>query len=53
MDEDVTTNRTKWSLVEVEGTLEKFPCTNPWIEHGLPEKVEGELDLVQKFIPQL
>jgi hypothetical protein len=29
MDEDVTTNRTKWCLVEVKGLLEKFPCANP------------------------
>jgi hypothetical protein len=45
MDEDATTNQTKWHLVKVEGPLEKFPCTNPWIEHGLTEKIEGEFSL--------
>jgi hypothetical protein len=40
MDEDGTTNWTKPLLVEVKGPLEKFPCTNPWIEHGLTKKIE-------------
>jgi hypothetical protein len=51
MDEDATTNRTKWHLVEVEGPLEKFPHTNPWIEYGLTEKIEGEFSLWQKKVP--
>ncbi len=53
MDEDVTTNRTKLCLVEVEGPLEKFPCTNPWIECGLTEKIEGEFSLWQKKVPKV
>jgi hypothetical protein len=53
MDEDATTKRTKWSLVEVEGTLEKIPCTNPWIERGLTEKIEGEFSLWQKKVPKV
>ncbi len=53
MDEDATTNQTKWSLVEVEGPLEKFPHTNPWIEHGLMEKIEGEFSLWQKKVPKV
>jgi hypothetical protein len=53
MDEDATTNWTKWSLVEVEGTLEKFPCTNPMIEHGLMEKIEGKFSLWQKKVPKV
>ncbi len=53
MDEDATTNRTKWSLVEVKGPLKKFPCTNPWIEHGLMEMIEGEFSLWQKQIPKV
>jgi hypothetical protein len=53
MDEDATTSRTKWCLVEVKGTLEKFPCTNPWIEHGLAEKIEGEFSLWQKKVPKV
>jgi hypothetical protein len=53
MDEDATTNWTKWSLVEVEGTLEIFPCTNPWVEHGLREKIEGEFSLWQKKVPEV
>jgi hypothetical protein len=53
IDEDVTTNRTKWSLVEVKGTLEKFACTNPWIEHGLTEKIEGEFSLWQKKVQKV
>ena len=38
MDEDATTNRTKWSLVEVK------------IEHGLTEKIEGKFSLWQKKV---
>ncbi len=53
MDEDVTTNRTKWCLVEVEEPLEKFPCTNPWIESGLTEKIEGGLGLWKKKVPKV
>ncbi len=53
MDEDVTTNQTKWRLVEVEGSLEKFPCTNPCIESGLTEKIEGELSLWEKKVPKV
>ena len=53
MDEDATTNRTKWSLVEVKGTLEKFPHTNPWVESGLTKKFEGEFSLCQKKIPKV
>jgi hypothetical protein len=53
MDEDATTNQIKRHFVEVKGTLEKFPCTNPWIEHGLPEKVEGELSLWQKKVQKV
>ncbi len=49
----MTTKRTKWCLVEVEGSLEKFPRTNPWIESGLMEKIEGEFSLWQKKIPKV
>jgi hypothetical protein len=53
MDKDATTNWTKWRLVEVERPLEKFPHTNPWIESGLMEKIEGEFSLWQKKILQV
>jgi hypothetical protein len=53
MDEDATANRTKWHLVEVKGALEKFPCTYPWIEHGLMEKIEGEFSLWEKKVPKV
>jgi hypothetical protein len=53
MDEDATTNRTKWCLVEVKGPLEKLPHTNPWIEHGMMEKIEGEFSLWQKKVPKV
>ncbi len=53
MDEDATTNQIKRCLVEVEGPLEKFPCTNPWIESGLMEKIEGEFSLWQKKVPKV
>ncbi len=53
MDEDATTKWTKWTFVEVEGSLEKFPRTNPWIEHGLMEKIEGEFSLWQKKVPKV
>ena len=45
MDEDATTNQTKWHLVKAEGPLKKISCANPWIEHGLMEKIEGEFGL--------
>jgi hypothetical protein len=50
MDEDATTNWTKWRLVEVKGPLEKLPHTNPWIENGLMQKIEGEFSLWQKKV---
>jgi hypothetical protein len=53
MDEDATTNWTKWCLVEVKGPLEKFPRANPWIEQGLQEKIEGEFSLWQKKVPKV
>jgi hypothetical protein len=53
MDENATTNRTKWSLVEVKGTLEKIPGTNFLIERGLMEKIEGEFSLWQKKVPKI
>ncbi len=39
-------------LVEVKGPLEKFSHANPWIEHGLPKKIEGESSLWQKKVPK-
>jgi hypothetical protein len=53
MDEDSTTNQTKWCLVEVKGSLEKFPRANPWIERGLMEKIEGEVGLWQKKVSKV
>jgi hypothetical protein len=53
MDEDVTTNQTKWCLVEGKWPLEKFPCTHPCIERGLPEKIEGEYSLWKKKVPKI
>ncbi len=53
MDEDTTTNQTKWHLVELKGSLETFPSTNPWIESGLMEKIEGEFSLWQKKVPKV
>jgi hypothetical protein len=53
MDEDATTNWTKWCLVEVKAPFEKFPHANHWIEHGLPEKIEGEFSLWQRKVPKV
>jgi hypothetical protein len=53
MDEDTTTNQNKWCLVEAKETLEKFPCANPWIDHSLMEKIEGEFCLWQKKVPKV
>jgi hypothetical protein len=53
MDEDATTNQTKRCLVEVEGPLEEFPCTDPSIEHGLLEKIEGKFGRRQKKVPKV
>jgi hypothetical protein len=53
MDEEATTNRTQWCLVEVNEPLEKFPCANPWIECGLTEKIEGGFSLQKKEVPKV
>jgi hypothetical protein len=53
MDEDGTTNLTRRCLVEVEEPMEKFPCTNPWIESGLMEMIEGDFSLWQKKVPKI
>jgi hypothetical protein len=45
MDEDATTKWAEQYLVEVKGTLEKFPCTDHWVKQRLVEKIEGELSL--------
>ncbi len=53
MDEDSTTNQTKWCLVEVKGPFKKFPRANPWIKRGLMEKIEGEFGLWQRKVPKV
>jgi hypothetical protein len=53
MDEDGTANRTKHGLVEVKEPFKKIPHANPWIECGLPEKIEGEFRLWQKKVPKV
>ena len=53
MDEDPTTNWTQRRLVEIEGPLEEFPSTDPRVQSGLPEKIEGKFGLGKKEIPQV
>jgi hypothetical protein len=53
MDEDGTTNWTKWCLVKVKGPSKKIPRPNPWIEHSLTEKIEGKFSLWQKKVPKV
>jgi hypothetical protein len=42
LDEDPTTNWPKWRLIEIEGPLKKFPCTDPRVESGMSEEIEGK-----------
>jgi hypothetical protein len=53
MDEVVTTNWPKWCLVEVKGPLENFPGTDPRVESGLSEEIEGKFSLWEKKVPKV
>jgi hypothetical protein len=53
MDEDPTTNWTKWRLVEIERPLKEFPSTDSGIQSGLPKKIEGKFGLWEKEIPKV
>ncbi len=45
MDEYMTANRTKQSLVKVKRSLEKLPSRDPRIERRLLKEIESELSL--------
>jgi hypothetical protein len=53
MDKDVTTNWAKRCLVEVKGTLEKIPRTDPWVKQCLAKKIEGEISLWKEKVPKV
>jgi hypothetical protein len=48
MDKDATAYWPKWQLVEVKGPLKELPCTDPRVESGLLEEIEGEFSLWEK-----
>jgi hypothetical protein len=53
MDEDAIINLAKLCLVEVKGTLEELPCTDPWIEQSMLKKIEGEFGLWKEKVPKV
>ncbi len=48
MDKDARAYWPKWCFVEVKGPLKELPCTDPRVESGLPEEIEGEFSLWEK-----
>jgi hypothetical protein len=48
MDKDATAYWSEWHLVEVKGPLKELACTDPRVESGLPEEIEGEFSLWEK-----
>jgi hypothetical protein len=53
MNEDLATYRPQRHLVKVKGTLEILPSTDPWVEHGLPEEIEGQFSLWKQQVPEI
>ncbi len=53
MDEDPTTYRSEGLLVEVKGTLEILPRSDPRVESGLPKEIEGQYCLWEKQVPEI
>ena len=53
MDEDATTNWTKWCLVEVKRAMEEFPCGDSWIKRRLAEEIEREFRLREEKVPEI
>ncbi len=53
MDENPTTNWTQWCLVEIKGPLKELPCTDPRVDRGLMQQIEGEFGLWEKEVPKV
>ena len=53
MDEDPTSHRTKWCLVEIKWPLKELPYTDPRVDCGLTKQIEGELGLREKKVPKV
>jgi hypothetical protein len=53
MDEDLISNWPLRLLVEVKGPLKEFPCTDPGVEKGLQEEIEGKFSLWDQQIPKV
>jgi hypothetical protein len=53
MYEDVINNWPKWHLVEVKGPLKELPCTDPRVERGLSDEIEGKFSLWEKEVPKV
>ena len=48
MNKNTTTNWSKWSLVEVKGTLEVFPGRDLRVEGRLPKEIKSQFGLWQE-----
>jgi hypothetical protein len=53
MDEHTTTNRSKWSLVEVKWSLEVLPRGDSGVESRLSEEIKGKLCLGKEEVPKV
>ena len=53
MDENAAAYEAEGGGVEVEGAVEGFPSGEEGSDGGLAEKVEGDFDMREEFIPQV
>ncbi len=53
MDEDLTSHRIKWCLVEIKRPLKELPCNDPRVDCGLTKQNEGEFGLQEKKVPKV
>ena len=51
MNENAASYGAEGGGVKVEGDMEVFPSENEGSDGGLAEKVEGEFDLREEFVP--
>jgi hypothetical protein len=53
MDENPISHWSQWHFVEVKEPLKELPCTDPRVEHGLPEEIDCKLSLWEKQVPEV
>ncbi len=49
----MTSDWTKWGLVEIKRALEVFPCGDPGVESRLSKEIESELSLGKEEVPKV